>query len=158
LITNLRAALLCEKVEQQPDGRIDIIGVRPDVIRYPSMPNFQSIEVFLTLDLDAKGSTGHVRFDAPNFAHRVPFSTPPGINSSAMVMRLVLPLTEPGTLTISVVDGANRLKPFKAKWQLAPATDLIDHGQEKVAEVIEFANGQTTELLATLHGRKAETH
>ena len=158
MITGLRAALLCKKVEQRLDGQIDIIGISPDTLTGGSRPDLATLDLFLNVDFDGKGATGFVRLEAPHFSHRVPFATPSGVTNSGMMFTIMIPIVETGQLVVSVVDGSNRLKPFTAKWTLRFAPGAPDHGPDKIADAIRFCNDETTKLLTSLYGRAPETH
>ena len=158
MITGLRSALFCESVKMQPDGRIDLIGLRPDRFTYDQRPNVETLDLFLVVDFDGQGARGHVQLEAPHFSHRVPFATPAGVSSSAMFFTLVIPLVESGPIVVSVVDGANRTRPFKARWRIAFEENAKDMGQEKVPDLIRFCNEETAKRLSSLRGRAPETH
>lgn len=158
MITALRNALFCTSVKQQPNGQVDILGIRPDSLTYSQRPWLETLDLFLTVDFDGKGAKGHVQLDAPHYVHRVPFAAPAGITSTGMFFTLTIPIVEPGFFTVSVVDGANRTRPFKVKWKLGFDPKAENLGDEKAADLIRFCNEETEKLLSSLHGRAPETH
>jgi hypothetical protein len=152
MITSLRSALLCQRIDQHPDGQIDIIGVRPSSITHGVRPVYDSPWLSLTVDLDGKGSTGFVRLQAPGFDHRLPYSTPAGIFSTGFAMPLILPLYEPGDFVVSVVDGANRTRPLKAKWKIGFTDDVEDRGDHLIPTLLRETNARMDEIIGRLIG------
>jgi hypothetical protein len=157
VITGLRAALLCRAVTQSPSGMVSLDSILPDRLPFGHRPTLETLALFLSVDFDGKGASGTVKIEAPRFSHRVPFVTPAGPTNSGIAVQFMLPAIEKSALVVSVVDGADRTKPFKAKWFI-DFQDQAPFEPEKIDQVVALCNAETEKLLAALHGRAPERH
>jgi hypothetical protein len=127
MITGLRSALLCSKVEHRPDGSSAYIGILGADIYAGSRPGL--IECWLTvqLDLDQTATSGALAVVCEGLEQVFPFETPDGYSDAAFALPLIIPVLREGNLQLSIRDlgapGAER----SVTWRLnfAPGAERM---------------------------------
>lgn len=78
MITGLRSALMCSKVEQHVDGRTDYIGVVGAELSAETRPGYVQAWVVLQVELDRKATSGRVWVECEGLKQDFPFEVPAG--------------------------------------------------------------------------------
>lgn len=118
MITGLRSALICSKVEQHADGRTDYIGVVGAELSADTRPGYIQAWVVLQVELDRKATSGRVWVECEGLKQDYPFDVPAGLLAAGAAFPLLIPVLKEGTLWVTVVDDGARTKAQRQKWRL----------------------------------------
>jgi hypothetical protein len=159
MITAIRSAVICERVEVDDDGMINLHRVRGDPLVPENTPGFLHVWVFLLAELDGKRSVGHVRVVAAEFAPPVvPFDLPGGLCVSAMAFLMLIPVVRSGALKISIVDRERGGKPLRIQWgmELDPDAPPLDEAAGRGFVKLGVASAEI--ITAAVRARRSRTH
>ena len=123
MITGLRSALICSKVEQHPDGRTDYIGVVGAELSAETKPGYLQAWMVLQLELDRKPTSGRVWVECEGLKQGFPFEAPGGLLAAGAAFAMLIPILKEGALWVTIVDDGARGKPLRQKWRLQFKTD-----------------------------------
>lgn len=137
MITGIRTAVVCEKVERLADGGANYIRVLSDPLLIDVRPGVLQVWVALQVEVDEKQSSGAVRIQAPNYDDTQPFEVPPGHRLVDISFPLTLAVEAEGILIIAVSDTARGGKPFRARWLLGFSSDARPLEEDEVAAVAD---------------------
>lgn len=118
MITGLRSALLCAKVEMHPDGRADYLGILGGEVSADSRPGMVQAWLTLQIELDRKATAGRVLVECEGLKQDFPFYAPAGHSEAATAFPLLIPVLKEGTLWVTVLDDGAKTKPLRQKWRL----------------------------------------
>jgi hypothetical protein len=158
MITGIRSALICDRVEVDENGAMNLFRLNPDPIVPKTTPGYLHIWVVIQAELDQRRSAVHVKVEAADFdLPAVPFDIPAGLRLSLIAYPLVIPVLRAGPLTIWVSNDERPRKPFKIRWRLEldPDAPPLD---ESLRQQIKARAEETSEAVAarleTLQSRK----
>lgn len=146
MITGVRSAIICERVEEDDAGRANYLGICGDWIMAESKPGFLHIWAALLVEVDGKPTQGHVRVEAADYSQIFPFDIPAGRRLAGMAFPLIVPVVRAGPLTVAIFDDGRKGKPFRYRWNLefspdakilgdAAGRDFVKTGKE-AAEIL----------------------
>lgn len=159
MITGIRTAVICDRVETDKEGRVNAFNLRGDPLLPESNPGFLNIWILIYLDLDRKPSAGHMRVEAADFETvKIPFAVPSDLRLTALMVPLLIPVLARGPLTVSIYNEERPGKPFRVKWlmELSPDAKRLDDAVGR--EFAEESKKVTALLIAGLYGNKRHQH
>jgi hypothetical protein len=118
MITGLRSALFCAKVEMHRDGRADYLGILGAEMSADSRPGVVQAWLTLQIELDRKATVGRVVVECDGLKQDFPFEAPAGLAEAATAFPLMIPVLKEGTLWVTVIDDSGKAKPIRQKWRL----------------------------------------
>lgn len=131
MITGLRSALICAKVQQHADGQTDYIGIIGADISADSRPGVVQAWLTLQIELDRKATVGRVVVECEGLKQDFAFEAPAGHAEVGTALPLMIPVLKEGTLWVTILDDSARAKPLRQKWRLKfkpDAQELEDPG------------------------------
>jgi hypothetical protein len=138
MIKAIRAALLCDKSDEDPDVGLVLTGVAGDIVRADTRPGLLKTWLFVMLDLDEHPTKVLIKVEAADYAQEYPVDFPGGWTATSVSIPMVVPVTREGPLSIAVRDDRLTSKPFRYKWRLA-FTDGAKVLSEEEAERLVLA-------------------
>lgn len=123
MITGLRSALICAKVEMHSDGRTDYLGIVGAEISADSRPGFVQAWLTLQLELDRKATVGRVQVECEGLKQDFAFEAPAGHAETGVALPLMIPILKEGALWVTVLEDGGRGKPLRQKWRLKFKSD-----------------------------------
>jgi hypothetical protein len=145
MITGIRSAVFCDKVEKDERGP-SYIGLHGDVLTADSRPGLIKASIALSLDVDGQASLGNVLLSAEGFSESFPFSVPVGCSVATLVLPVVIVVLKVGLLGVAVHNAPGAV--LRQTWTLAFCDDakvLSDDADEKfiraAADAAELVRG-----------------
>ena len=128
MITGVRSALICERVEQNDAGSANYFGICGASLIAESNPGFLEIWAALHVEVDRKATQGHVKVEAADYSQIFPFDLPAGWWLAGMAFPLIVPVLRAGPLTVAVFDDGRKGKPFRFRWniEISPDAKILD--------------------------------
>lgn len=128
MITAIRSALICDKVEATPEGLTNYHGIHGNRLVAGTRPGLLQVWLTLHLELDKRRSAGAVILAAPDLEMRVPFDVTTDRGLTVIAFPVLIPVLAAGVLTVTVTDEGRRDKPFRFRWNLdiAPAAREVE--------------------------------
>lgn len=150
MITSVRSALICDKVDRTGEGLTNYLGIHGSHMLVGTRPGLLEVWLTLHLDVDKRRSVGHVQLNATDLNLRVPFDSTTDRGITVIAFPIYLPLQAPDTLTVTITDEGRRDKPFRFKWTLdfAPGASALEPTVART--VLEQAQQANLEVLASL--------
>ena len=140
MITGVRTALICDRLEQDELGRTNAMGLYGDTIYASSRPGFVDCWLLVMPELDGRPTEATVMVEAPEFAHTFPYSAGAGLTVSGAGYQMILPVLQPGRLTVTVRNAQHKGAPFTRLWKLAFTDQAAILGPADVRELMVGAN------------------
>ena len=134
MITGIRTALICERVEMK-DGFPSFINVADNTLAPKTKPGVVSFQLALQIDLDKRATPVQVRVSTIDYLQGVDFNVPSDLAFVTLVPTFAVPVVQDSDLLIEISDGSGG-EPFRFRWALyfdEHARVLTD------AEIVEFA-------------------
>lgn len=130
MITAIRSALICDKVEITPEGLTHYQGIHGNRLAVTTRPGLLQVWLTLHLEIDKRRSTGAVTLAAPDLDLKVPFDVTTDRGLTVIAFPVLIPVLASGVLAVTVTDEGRRDKPFRFKWTLdiAPGAREMDGG------------------------------
>ncbi|MBI1685205.1 hypothetical protein [Caulobacter hibisci] len=151
MITAVRSALICDKVERREGGLTDYLGVHGFKMLADSRPGLFEVWLTLHVDVDKRPTKGQVSVSAADLGLIVPFAFTTERGMSVIAFPIYIPVQAPDTLTVTITDADRRDRPMRFKWSLgfAPGAKVLDaeHGQLVLSEAAK-ANAKVLASLA----------
>jgi hypothetical protein len=146
MITGLRSVVACDEVKQQPDGRIDYLGVVGETLVANTRPGLIPCYLAIVVDLDGAATAGRLELKASGFEHTFPFRTPTGHRSTGLILALNLPVLREGPLMVRIIDEGRGGKVLKSSFDLkfAAGSEALD--ASAAMEIVTIAE-QSVEIL-----------
>jgi hypothetical protein len=150
MITGVRSALLCDKIDRTPEGLTNYLGIHGVQLLADTAPGLLEMWLSLHVDVDKRRSAGHVQVAAADIDLRVPFDMTTDRGLAVIAFPLFVPVQAPDTLTVTLTDTGRRDKPFRFKWSLgfAPGAKALEPAVAQT--VLEEAAQANREVLASL--------
>lgn len=150
MITGVRSALVCDKVERTPEGITNYLGIYGAQLLANTTPGLFEIWLSLHVDVDKRRSAGHIQVTGADIDMRVPFDMTTDRGMSVIAFPIFVPVQAPDTLTVTVTDTGRRDKPYRFRWSLefSPDAKALEPGVARA--VLEQAQQANLEVLASL--------
>ncbi|AYV48547.1 hypothetical protein CFHF_20030 [Caulobacter flavus] len=150
MITAVRSAVICDKVERRANGLTDYLGIHGAVLLAQSLPGLLEVWIALHLDVDKRQTRGRVSLASADLGLMVPFDFATGRGMSVIAFPLFIPIQAAHTLTLTIQDDDRRDRPFRFKWALgfAPGAKALE--PHVAATVVEEAAEANARVLASL--------
>jgi hypothetical protein len=158
MITGIRSALICDRVEVDRHGAMHLFRINPDPIVPKTTPGYLHIWIVIQAELDRTQSAGYVKVEGADFdLPSVPFTLPSDLRVSLIAYPLVIPVLRDGALTISVFDDARPDEPFRTEWRLEldpGAPRLHDNLRQATKDQAEESANAVRARLEALRSRR----
>lgn len=147
MITGLRSAVICRRLEITAEGELNLYGLAADTLTAAVRPGILFPALALQVDTDGNATSGVATLRADRYEEAFPFSSPAGVRVTNLLLELALPVIVEGRLTVEVADGAKARKPYRVSWNLVfdalAATDMDPAAEANVlARVAEHTAAQ----------------
>ena len=150
MITGVRSALICDKVERTPDGLTHYQGIQGSQMSAPTQPGLLEVWLTLHLDIDKRRTAGEVVVTAADIDQRVPFDVTTDRGMTVIAFPLYIPIQGQDTLIVTITDIGRRDKPFRFKWGLGLTRDARVLEPDVARTVLEQARQLNRDFLASL--------
>jgi hypothetical protein len=150
MITGVRSALFCDKVERAPDGLTHYLGIHGSHMSVATQPGLLEVWLTLHLDVDKRRTQGEVQVRAAQLDLRVPFDMTTDRGMTVIAFPLLVAVQAPDVLTVTIADAGRRDKPFRFKWSLAPTPGARVLDAEAATAIVTGADQANRDMLAAL--------
>ncbi len=134
MITGVRTALICERVEMA-NGFPSFHTVADNTLAARTRPGIISFQLVLQVDLDKAETVVQVRVSANNYIQGVNFNLPSGQTFVTLVPVFMVPVTEDSDLVVEVSDESGK-PPHRFLWALY----FDEHARTLTEdEIVQFA-------------------
>ena len=150
MITAIRSALICDKVEATPEGLTNYHGIHGNRLVAGTRPGLLRVWLTLHLEIDKRRSAGAVALAAPDLDMKVPFDVTTDRGLTVIAFPVLIPVLAAGGLTVTVTDEGRRDKPFRFKWNLDIAPGAREVEGEAAASLVEQTRSANQAMVASL--------
>ena len=134
MITGIRTALICERVEMK-DGFPTFINVADNTLAPKTKPGVISFQLALQIDLDKQATPVQVRVSTVDYLQGVNFNVPSDLAFVTLVPAFAVPVIQDSDLLIEISDGSGK-EPFRFRWALY----FDEHARVRTGEeIVRFA-------------------
>jgi hypothetical protein len=145
VITGVRSALICDKVELK-DGLASYVGLHGAILYPDQTPGLLFVTVALVLEVDVTRTRGSVTIEAPDFHRAFPFDFTTPAKLSAMNLPVAVPVLAPAELVATIRDVGDPRAPRRYSWDLA--LDITAPAGTETPEALIAASRRHGEMVA----------